>query len=475
MPELSRERATELAWERGLLGYKVYRYQRPLYEALWGAILDPNCLQFTPVISRQFGKSFCQNLVATEFAIRVPRSEIHQSSPSRQQIKTISLPVMSQILADCPERLRPKYRDRDHYWIFPNGSKIHLGGANDGHADDLRGPRSHLGLVDEAGFIDDLDYLVDSIMTPQTLSTNGTTIITSTPPLSPAHPFVDFVNACQARGHYIHRDIYATDYSRERIAALMHAAGGENSSNWKREYLALFVIDQNLAICPEWSQDYVGLPPMNPLGSYWHRYEFMDMGVRDNTAVLFAYYDFKAAQLCIEDEEIIKGTKLVTPLLADLIRKKEVALGYDQTGVYQRVADNTNLQLLNDLRAIHGLPFLPTSKDDLTAMVNELRMWVGAGRVRVHPRCANLIGCAKSAIWKNEANVGREFARSRQFGHFDALAALIYGVRNCHASVNPVPPGLGYNPYLEWRDPKTLEEQSDTAAVLRNFFRIGRR
>ena len=53
----------------------------------------------------------------------------------------------------------------------------------------------------EAGFIDRLDYLLKSVRLPQTLTTNGRTIVISTPPDSPAHePSATTVGAATAYG-----------------------------------------------------------------------------------------------------------------------------------------------------------------------------------------------------------------------------------------------------------------------------------
>jgi hypothetical protein len=472
---ISREAALRAAWSRGLLAYKLRPYQADLHGALWKWILDENCRLGCPVISRQYGKSFVQNLVAIEVAHRVPEAQIRCVAPSRKQLLDITLPIIRQIIKDCPEDLKPKWRSKHSMWEFHNGSEMYISGANDGHADDSRGPRSHFGYIDEAGFVDDLGYLVDSVLMPQTISTGGTLVVTSTPPRSPSHPFVDIAQGCQLEGNWIHRDIYSTGFAQTAIDSYAKSCGGFESTNWKREYLALFVIDSNLAIIPEWKSEYVGLPPTPATASYWHGYEAMDLGVRDNTACLFARYDFQRAQLRVEDELILKGTSLTTPLLSDEIRKKEQALGYDKTGVYRRIADNNNLQLLQDLAAVHGLPFMPTNKDALPAMVNELRTWVGAGRIRVDPKCQNLLGCLSTGIWRNEANVGREFGRSRVYGHFDALAALMYLVRNLDVHTNPLPAGYGYDTTTQWVSPAVMERDTESAAAVRQIFRVNGR
>jgi hypothetical protein len=108
--------------------------------------------------------------------------------------------------------------------------------------------------------------------------------------------------------------------------------------------------------------------------------------------------------------------------------------------VYRRVADSNNVILLNDLGSDYALHFIATDKDQLLAMVNQVRVWVKAGRVIVHPRCAQLLGCLKYGIWNKNRD---KFERSVAYGHFDALAALVYLIRNIDVYTNPIPEQLG--------------------------------
>jgi hypothetical protein len=65
---------------------------------------------------------------------------------------------------------------------------------------------------------------------------------------------------------------------------------------------------------------------------------------------------------------------------------------------------------------------------------------VGSGRLIVHPGCKELIGCLRSGIWNKTRT---EFGHSDRFGHFDALAALMYLVRNIDRTYNPIPATYG--------------------------------
>lgn len=470
------EEALHAAWARGTLEYKLRPYQKILYDAQWKAILDPDTTKFCSNTNRRFGKSTVTLIVATEFARRLPGAMIRCGAPTAKALKKIVLPIMRQIVSDAPEEFCPKWIGQDSVWRFPNGSEIHISGVNEGHADDLRGTASNLSIVDECGFIDDPEYLINDVLMPQTLDKGGTLLVSSTPPPSPAHEYVAIAKECKADGRYIHRDIFDMGLPAATVERYAKVAGGRESSTWKREWLALFVKDEELAIIPEWKKDYVQDVEPTGLSKFWHRYVAMDTGVRDFTAVLFAYYDFRLSRLVVEDELIINGPKLTTKLLNDEMRAKEALLeGYrtpeGADRCYRRVADNNNLQLINDMNSAYSLAFMPTSKDTLLAMVNEVRLWVGAGRILVHPRCKNLIGCLDDGVWKSKTYLGREFGRAKQYGHYDALAALVYLVRNIDAFSNPVPAGHGLDPLRQWINPKVLENKTDATNVLKTLFR----
>jgi hypothetical protein len=61
---------------------------------------------------------------------------------------------------------------------------------------------------------------------------------------------------------------------------------------------------------------------------------------------------------------------------------------------------------------------------------------VAEGRIIVHPRCKQLAGCLEFGVWDEKR---RKFERTETLGHFDALAALIYLVRNLDVHTNPIP------------------------------------
>lgn len=440
--KLTRKEAIELAWKRGRLEYKLYPYQLPLYYTLWEAIENPLCLKYYMNCARRFGKTTIMLMVAISFAIKHPQSQIRFAAPTQKNLKKILHPIFKWITQDCPKHLRPRYMSQDQVWVFPNGSEIHVSGTDNGHYENLRGTTAHLCLLDEVGFIDDLDYVMRSVLMPQTLTTGGTTLMASTPPKTPAHDAYAIAMECEASGWYKKYTIYDNkSLSQSTIDKFAKEAGGFTSTTFKREYMGQFIVDQELQIIPEWNSEYILNTIPDEYRKYYHNYVSMDLGVKDFTAVLFGYYDFRRAKMIVTDELTMAGAAMTTLTLKDAIIEKERD-NFGNLPVYRRVADNNNLLLLQDLGSMHQIHFAPTNKDSLDAMVNEVRMFVNEGRLHVDPKCTMLIGCLKYGIWDAKH---KEFGRATVYRHFDHLASLIYMIRNLDQSTNPIPSTHFYN------------------------------
>ena len=438
----TRTEAIRLAWSRGLLEYKLYEHQLPLFNDLWRSIHDPLCLKYALNCSRRWGKTTILSLVATTYALKYPESQIRFAAPTQKTLKKILTPIFKWIIADAPKEYRPRYYAQDQVWEFKNGSQIHTAGTDNGHYESLRGTTSHLNLIDEAGFCDELDYILRSVLMPQTLTTGGTTLLASTPSKTPAHDWYGIFTECEAAGHSRTYDIYDNKtLSQATIDAFAKESGGYNSTTFKREYLCQFIVDRELQIIPEWTLEYASVSVADEYRKYYHNYDAMDLGVKDFTAALFGYYDFRRAKLFITDELTMAGHEMTTVLLKDAIIEKERE-NFGSLGVFRRIADNNNLLLLQDLGSLHDLHFQPTNKDSLDAMVNEVRVFVGAGRLQVDPKCKMTIGCLKYGIWDNKH---KAFGRSTAYRHFDHLAALVYLVRNLDQVTNPIPDTHFYN------------------------------
>lgn len=435
---MTKETLIQEAWLRGNLLYKLHPAQKLIKKAI-----DQSTNQlFVANCSRQWGKSYLMVSECISFAIRNPKVRIKYGTAFLTDLQEFILPTFQAVLDDCPSLIRPKYKINGSKWVFPNGSEIKLVGL-DKNPNGLRGNVIDLIVLDECGFIHGLAGLYKNVIIPATTHRpNCKVIMISTPPTTPAHDFGELIQKAELEGAYSEFNIYTNPLIDEAtIQRLMKESGGELSTTWRREYLCELVTEQNSQLVPEWNDRFVQVTEPDEYRKFYHNYVGMDLGVKDFTLALFGYYDFKRATLVIEDELKLNGPTLTTLLLHDQIQLKEKELWKDSK-VYRRISDNNNPQLIQDLSILHRMSFVSTDKETLEAMLNELRLMIGKERIEVHPRCVQLSGCLKYGVWDAKK---KKFARSNVYGHFDALAALIYLVRNLDRHANPIPHTYGFD------------------------------
>ena len=423
----------ELKWLSGDLKWKLKSHQIPLYNE----IVNQTGLKHVVNCSRRFGKSYILTLIALEFCLVNKNVHVRFAAPTQRQLKEIIKPILDKQILDCPTNIRPVYKSQESLYYFPStNSNLHIAGCEGGHMENLRGHESHLNIIDEAGSIDDLEYLIKDILLPQTLTTKGKMYIASTPPPTPAHYFHTLALEAKVNNYYsiytIDDNTSIDDYTKQEYTK---ESGGIESSTWKREYLCQFVVDEKLVIIPEWENDFVRKVDRNEYYKFYDCYSSIDIGGRDKTAIIFGFYDYKQAKFILEHELIFSGQETTTKLISEQIKSIE-DLHYPNKKI-KRWADNNAVIFLQDLSIEYGLHYNPTSKDLLQAMINELRIFIGAGRLIINPRCTETIGCLETGIWDKTRT---QFQRSGLYGHFDALAALVYLVRNLDTTTNPIPP-----------------------------------
>ncbi len=472
------QQTTQYAWEQARLKYKLEPHQGDAYDHIKRSPAEE---VFFLLCHRGFGKTFLGSILGIETARKETEGSILIVSGTLKKLRTIVKPTFEQILRDCPNEYRPKYHAQDSTYEFPSGIRVHLCAAEKGHIEDLRGiHKVILVLIDEAAFFGDeddsypLDYVIEHILNPMFIRTKSTPriIMMTTPPDVPNHPCKKYYENAQAKGCVATFDIYNSDIPVHKIEEQKRR--NTDPLAWAREYECKWVVDTNRLIIPEWEKKYVQEVPKDDYFEFYHKYEFLDTGVRDFTINGFGYYNFRLGKMVIEDEILLKGDQVRTDILADKTKAKEKELGYQR--MYRRIGDNNNLIILNDLSGPkHNLPFMATTKgvlnsnnqDEDFGMVNELRLWVNAGRILVHPRCTYLIGCLENGIWDKQK---KAFARSTTYGHFDGLAALCYLVRHVDTQTNPIPALHGLSNQTHHIPTEKIESKNYKA--LRQAFKI---
>ena len=174
--QLTKQDVKNALWEKGILKWKMthaeyfgrivnHKVQVEMYEQFKSA---PENSTVAMILSRQTGKTYWLAILAYEQAMKRPGSIIKFLTDTKLHAETIIVPKFSELYSDCPEHLIPKYDKTKYVYTFPNGSQIQLAGTDNGHYERLRGSVCDLVLIDEAGFCENLKYIVDSILTPTT-------------------------------------------------------------------------------------------------------------------------------------------------------------------------------------------------------------------------------------------------------------------------------------------------------------------
>jgi hypothetical protein len=479
--ELRRAAAVAL-WEAGDLTFLFH----PGQMEAWEEIQRQKSSRYVLEIARKWGKTWFLVVVAAMECLRRPGSRVVYGAPSLKHLTEFVLPVMQQITADAPASVKPEFSAFSGHWTFPNGSWVHLFGADDKRkADRGRGPKAELAIFDEAGFSPVLQYVLTSIFRPSLLHGGGMMLLASTPAEEPEHDFTRICEIAEANGNWTRKTIFDNPLlSQAQVAKFIEDDAKDNgytveeyqrTTEFRREYLAERVTDKTLAVVgDDWenAREKAFVDVERP--QFFDAYVALDFGGVDPHAAVFGYWDFTGGRLVIEDELLLRDGQN-TAQLADAIKAKETQLwgakGWNGTlrgaadaktlpdwvlndtkapeQPYLRVCD-TDVALARDLATLHGLSFLPTAKDEKLLQVNELRVLMRQGRLVVSPKCRGLDRHLRQTIWASH----RQNDYKRKNGeHGDLLDALVYLVRNVRREKNPWPEGYGVSRDNTWVRP----------------------
>lgn len=462
--------AQKILWKKGILKWKLHPLQKLIYDRFHSGVDDIT----TMLIARQTGKSFLLAVIATEICLKKPHSVVKFVTPKLKMVKNILNKNMRVLLEGCPPEIKPEWKENDKIWQFPNGSQIQAAGTDNKNYDNIRGGTCDLWVVDEAGFASDLEEVVYSVLAPTTTMTGGKGILSSTPPPGdPEHDFIKmFVEPAEQENRLFKYTIHDNPMlSLDEIQKIIKKyPNGEKNPRFRAEYLCIIERDSESTVISEFDSeaqevivtDKFRMPP------FYDYYLSMDIGGKDFTVVLFAYYDFINGQIVVLDEIVLKE-KQNTKTIAKEILKKQTEL-FDEKPPYLRFADNNNIILLNDLQQDYGLNFLTTRKDNKEAAINQVRLKVTDRDIIIHPRCVTLINHLKYAQWSKSLKNGyKEFARNAaDKSHYDALDALIYLVRNIVYSKNPYPANYGV---LSGENTYNRPQQKETRNAIASLFK----
>lgn len=438
--------AISQAWNTGQLLYLLRSHQFKLEDAWTQARKIRR--QFYTCNGRGWGKSTFWFIKAIEWAIAHPSTDVYFIAPVEKKLDDYLEPIRKKIINKAPATFQYDYSASDNIFRFPNNSRLLIRGCNHQSYDDLRGGTAGLCVVDEGRGVDNLEDLIDNVLLPANAKAakenpaNGFTVCSSTPPPTTDHPLESYYQEAELGGYYFHASVMEADYPPDIIEAFKAEAHGESSMTWRIEYMAeRGLVDNTLKIIPEFNKDKntisveaLELIKRKPEHCFYRWFEAVDIGTVDKQYLAGAFYSFLDATLYVDFERVApKGE--TTKTFGDDLTKMETERKINGK-VYLRICDTNGAQLAMDLLESHHIAFYPTDKGRLVEMVNKVCVFMAGVRIVISQACPFLIGSLYNCVWKD--HLKKEFARSKTYGHGDAIAALIYMVRNLVES-NPIP------------------------------------
>lgn len=383
------------------------------------------------------------------------------------QTQSNAASIVETYLRKVEDTLPPEWDVRfvDGEVRFANGSRMGVFGTDNDQFRRRRGNAVRRVVLSEAAFYADLPA-VEQVYVPQLQTTGGVGLYESSPPLSPAHPFNDRCRSARAAGRYVHDTFWSNPridheavirgemerrgLTREQLLA---------STEFRREYLAEDVTEEERAVVPAWTDDAAAaLVGDWKLPEYFDGYEGHDGGITgDPHASLLAAHDPATNTLTVVDELELRSATTTFRMWSDEVKRLEkehfgttswtgTLLGAETylKGLaevpeylrgnltknaprqpYLRMGDPSQ-NICRDMTVDYGLVVLPTGTHELAMMMDLVNQLIRDRRLRIHSRCRRLREQLVTTLWDVQR---RRFERTVK-DHGDLVWCLGAIVRN---------------------------------------------
>lgn len=289
--------------------------------------------RFVLEVARRWGKTWMLLVLAFMACMRAARVRVVYGAPTLKHLAEFVLPTFEALTERFPPHLAPKWNAQKSHIEFPNGSYIHLFGADDKHkADRGRGPSAVLAIFDEAGFCPLLRYVLRSVFRPSLLHSGGRTIVASTPAELPDHDFTAIAEKAEANGAYFNRDVWSNPLlTREAIEKFIADDARDEgvsveaymeSDDFQREYMARRVVNRLLVAVPEWADMRATRFVRVPRPKLFRGHTVLDFGGTDPHAAIFSYWNVEVEGWVVERDLLLTHDER-SRLFADAIKQRE--------------------------------------------------------------------------------------------------------------------------------------------------------
>lgn len=444
LPLRRRKEALELLWSRGRIEWKLRDYQQKVDEDVERqpekqvVVLDTN---------RGFGKTTYTAWRSLRGIMRSDNYTVRFLGPSAKETAFRLEERIIPMLADCPERLRPKWDAQNKVWRARHrNSCIYVAGLEHTKADDHRGPHPHEIILDETRNITDLENVWLNVIWPQLQQTRGRFISASTVATDLNHYYHRLIDFAKENGIYIKRRIQdmpgMTEARIDEIAAVYPK--GRQDPRFRREMETEAVPDDSELAFPLYlpKREKLFINTVRPKTCF--KYIAGDHGSVDPTAILFAHYDFDKGRLVVEDELGLDGPtneRGTTSMLQEYAEARRKQLW--GTDAIKAAPFDAPVQMIRDMREAdfaagreNGIPWLRPPRMQILAAIRQLETMIEAESVIVGQRCRRLDEQLQRMPKPNDLG---KVPRVAGLGHFDYVFALLYMIRVVVRSESPYP------------------------------------
>ena len=388
-----------------------------------------------PNISRRFGKSTTCVVYTMEEAIN-KKQDIRYATAFLTDLQGFIIPIFDEVLATCPDSLRPTYHKSNKVYTFPNGSTIKLVGL-DKNPNGIRGNAIDILVIDEAAFVSNLKQLYLSIIVPATMERDFKIMFPSTPPEDSEHYWLELVAKAKDRKTYLELTIDDnTSLSPKEKKRVLDEIGGIDSPEARREFFCEIIRDPKTTIVPEFDAKKSVVAFERP--SHYKPQTALDFGGSvDKTGIITAYYDFNRAIYCVVASKLIDNNTGTTQIIKHA--------NDTEAWILEGVPLDRPVYCTGQTRVDLGLAEFHTrvpekSKGSMEAHVNQLRLAFQQGKIEIYPENNDdLIKTLELGQWNK---TGTDFKRTDALGHADMIAALAYGYHQ-KLTGNPFPDFFG--------------------------------
>lgn len=449
MTKEDRLKVIRARWFAGDLRHLLRKHgQKWLYEDIagWKAANPKSFGPFVALCHRRMGKSTSTVEMCLERCLRKPANALFLA-PLQQQVESIVKPILNHLLRGCPMEIQLRWRRnqlriRNPAWKVGGCSTFTWMGADRAGGRHIRGlPSQNLIVCDEAGFIENLDRLVDQVLVYLLHQQEDPALLmVSTPSESLAHPFiVRFLRQAEEAGTY--RRIRASenpDFTWADRKAILEAIGkDENSIAYQREAECELVQDEDSSTVPEYGR----MKSVVEVAKYkrpahWLPLISVDLGYIDETAVLAGYVDFAEQILVIEGEWV--QARANSKQVGQAVRGLEEAVFAGNLNPPFRYMDAPPM-VLDDFYLAEQIRFRRAETHDPLTSLAKLRSIVAEGRLRILPGCPRLRYQMLTGTLRKSTGGAMKLSRTQELSHQDAIAALIYMARMAPWGLNPIP------------------------------------